>query len=96
MVNPLDAGGTPFVKLDALPPMEQEYLVQIPIDPGEIHMRGVEHAMRWRLSVRAAITNLLERGYRVTRFVRARSDAGSAPDRDRQLPYYVFTRFVNT
>jgi predicted GNAT superfamily acetyltransferase len=80
VANPLDGAGLPLPA--SLPERHTAIRVQVPRDLQEEQRAGGDRALRWRLSVRAALVPLHERGYRVTRFVRAADDA---------LPYYVLT-----
>ncbi|MES3033729.1 MAG: hypothetical protein V4813_06995 [Gemmatimonadota bacterium] len=54
--------------------------VRIPHDFSAVHAAGAERALAWRLAVRHALGGRLERGDRVTHFVRGH---------DTSLPYYV-------
>lgn len=59
--------------------------VQVPHDLGAVQDESDDAALRWRLSVRESFHTLMDRGLRVTRFVRPSAGA---------FPYYVFTRPV--
>jgi len=54
--------------------------VPIPRDFETEQRAGADNALRWRMSVRGAIVPLLDRGYRVTGFVRGTEG---------ELPYYI-------
>lgn len=55
--------------------------VEIPADMAAVRREGHETAMRWRLAVRARMTELLSDGYRVVGFQRPESSS----------PYYVLS-----
>jgi predicted GNAT superfamily acetyltransferase len=78
LVNPLDADGLPLL---SLPAAARAARVQIPREMSGVPNDPADARLRWRLTVRDALTALFARGARVTRFVRDVPPGA--------LPYYV-------
>ena len=78
LANPLDDAGLPVL---ALPANSRAGRVQIPREMSDVPDDPADARLRWRLTVREALTTLFAGGARVTRFVRD-VPAGA-------LPYYV-------
>jgi predicted GNAT superfamily acetyltransferase len=81
LANPLGGNGLPVTA--SIPGDARRVRVQVPADMSAVRAAGQEAAVRWRLTIREVVTDLLSRQYRVTGFSRVGGN---------DLPYYVLTR----